>query len=41
MSQEKTRYSDVELDEFRVLINDKLKEAYEDYDLLKAVVFKP
>jgi DnaK suppressor protein len=35
MSQEKTRYSDVELDEFRVLINDKLKEAYEDYDLLK------
>jgi DnaK suppressor protein len=35
MSQEKTRYSDVELDEFRVLINEKLKEAYEDYDLLK------
>ncbi|MBI3238626.1 MAG: TraR/DksA C4-type zinc finger protein [Flavobacteriia bacterium] len=35
MSQEKTRYSDTELDEFRVLINDKLKEAYEDYDLLK------
>ena len=35
MSQEKTRYSDMELDEFRVLINDKLKEAYEDYDLLK------
>lgn len=35
MSQEKTRYSDVELDEFRELINEKLKEAYEDYDLLK------
>jgi RNA polymerase-binding transcription factor DksA len=35
MSVEKTRYSDAELDEFRVLINDKLKEAYEDYDLLK------
>lgn len=35
MSVEKTRYSDVELDEFRQLINDKLKEAYEDYDLLK------
>lgn len=35
MSVEKTRYSDTELDEFRVLINDKLKEAYEDYDLLK------
>ncbi len=35
MSVEKTRYSDSELDEFRLLINDKLKEAYEDYDLLK------
>jgi DnaK suppressor protein len=35
MSQEKTRYSDTELDEFRELINEKLKEAYEDYDLLK------
>ena len=35
MSQEKTRYSDAELEEFRALINDKLKEAYEDYDLLK------
>jgi DnaK suppressor protein len=35
MSQEKTRYSDSELEEFRELINDKLKEAYEDYDLLK------
>jgi len=35
MSQEKTRYSDSELEEFRDLINDKLKEANEDYDLLK------
>ncbi len=35
MSQEKTRYSDSELDEFRVLINEKLKEANEDYELLK------
>jgi DnaK suppressor protein len=35
MSQEKTRYSDSELAEFRELINDKLKEAFEDYDLLK------
>jgi RNA polymerase-binding transcription factor DksA len=35
MSQEKTRYSDAELEEFRELINEKLKEAYEDYDLLK------
>lgn len=36
MSIEKTRYSDTELDEFRQLINEKLKEANEDYDLLKA-----
>lgn len=36
MSQEKTRYSDAELEEFRTLINEKLKEAYEDYDLLKS-----
>ena len=36
MSQEKTRYSDSELEEFRQLINDKLKEAHEDYDMLKA-----
>lgn len=35
MSTEKTRYSDAELEEFRTLINAKLKEAYEDYDLLK------
>ena len=35
MSQEKTRYSDTELDEFRILINEKLKEAQEDYDMLK------
>jgi len=35
MSQEKTRYSDTELDEFRTLINNKLKEAQEDYDMLK------
>jgi len=36
MSQEKTRYSDSELEEFRQLINDKLKEAHDDYDMLKA-----
>lgn len=36
MSQEKTRYSDSELEEFRQLINEKLKEAHEDYDMLKA-----
>ncbi len=36
MSTEKSRYSDSELEEFKALINDKLKEAHEDYDLLKA-----
>jgi len=35
MSQEKTRYSDSELEEFKALIKDKLKEAQEDYDMLK------
>lgn len=34
MSNEKTRYSDVELDEFRTLIQEKLKEAQEDFALL-------
>jgi len=31
----KTRYSDSELEEFKALINDKLKEAGVDLDLLK------
>ena len=35
MSQEKTRYSDSELEEFKILIREKLKEAQEDYDMLK------
>ncbi len=34
MSQEKTRYSDDELTEFRELIQEKLKEAHVDYTLL-------
>lgn len=34
MSQEKTRYSDSELAEFKELIQQKLKEAQEDYGLL-------
>ncbi|TXI82838.1 MAG: TraR/DksA family transcriptional regulator, partial [Crocinitomicaceae bacterium] len=34
MSQEKTRYSDDELAEFRELIQEKLKEAHVDYTLL-------
>ncbi|TNF45741.1 MAG: TraR/DksA family transcriptional regulator [Bacteroidetes bacterium] len=35
MATEKTRYSDAELEEFKELILSKLKEAQEDYDLLK------
>lgn len=34
MSTEKTRYSDSELVEFKALIQQKLKEAQEDYTLL-------
>jgi RNA polymerase-binding protein DksA len=32
---EKTRYTDSELEEFRVIINEKLKQAYADYEQLK------
>lgn len=35
---EKTRYSDEELEEFRVLIKEKLADAYRYYDSLKAAV---
>ena len=35
---EKTRYSDAELEEFKVLITEKLEKAYRDYDLLKSAV---
>jgi RNA polymerase-binding transcription factor DksA len=35
MAQEKTRYSDQELNEFQELINKKLVEAQDDYNLLK------
>lgn len=34
MSKEKNRYSDSDLEEFKTLINNKLKEAHEDYTLL-------
>ena len=34
--QEKTRYTDAELKEFKELIQRKLEEAYRDYDMLKA-----
>jgi RNA polymerase-binding transcription factor DksA len=35
---EKTRYSDAELDEFRVIIQEKLETAKRDYDLLKSTL---
>jgi DnaK suppressor protein len=33
--EEKTRYSDVELDEFRQIINEKLGKAQKDYEMLR------
>ncbi len=36
MEAEKTRYSDAELAEFQELIHQKLKEAQEDYELLRS-----
>ena len=36
MSQEKTRYSDAELQEFKELIINKLEEAHKDYELLRS-----
>lgn len=35
MSKDKTRFTDTELGEFKELINNKLKEAKIDFDLLK------
>jgi len=35
---EKTRYSDVELEEFRAIIMEKLEAAKRDYELLKATI---
>ncbi|MCL2649940.1 MAG: TraR/DksA C4-type zinc finger protein [Candidatus Azobacteroides sp.] len=35
---EKTRYSDAELEEFRIIIMEKLEAAKKDYDLLKATI---
>ena len=35
---EKTRYTDAELEEFRVLILEKLDKARKDYDLLKGAI---
>ena len=33
--EEKTRYTDVELDEFRTIINNKLNKAQKDYEMLR------
>lgn len=35
---EKTRYTDEELEEFRVLINEKLEKAQREYDSLRAIL---
>lgn len=35
---EKTRYTDLELEEFKQLIHDKLEKATNDYELLKSAV---
>lgn len=35
---EKTRYSDEELDEFRLIILQKLEKAQKDYELLKSAI---
>lgn len=35
MSEEKTRYTDAELEEFRQIINEKLEKAQKDYDELR------
>ena len=35
---EKTRYSNEELEEFRILILDKLDQARRDYELLKSAI---
>lgn len=35
---EKTRYSEEELEEFRILINEKLEQAKHEYEILRAAV---
>ncbi|NMB49855.1 MAG: TraR/DksA family transcriptional regulator [Bacteroidales bacterium] len=35
---EKTRYSEEELEEFRILINEKLEQAKREYEMLRATV---
>ena len=36
MAEEKTRYNDAELEEFRVLIEQKLASARADYEMLRS-----
>ena len=36
MSSDKTRFSDVELEEFRQIINDKISKAENDLELIKS-----
>ena len=36
MAEEKTRYNDAELEEFRILIEQKLASARADYDMLRS-----
>jgi len=38
MAEEKTRYSDEELEEFRQIILEKLEKAKRDYELLKSAI---
>ena len=38
MAEEKTRYSDAELEEFRVIINEMLDKARKEYESLRLVV---
>ena len=38
MSEEKTRYNDAELEEFRLLIEQKLESARTDYEMLRTAI---
>ena len=41
MAEEKTRYSDVELEEFKVIILDKLAKAKEELEFLQESILNP
>ena len=38
MAEEKTRYNDAELEEFRILIEQKLESARADYEMLRTAI---